>query len=51
MRDGEIYHPENQRVFPILMFKGNPQSNYSYEAQIENSQWLTIDEIIKRIKK
>jgi len=51
MRDGEIYHPENQRVFPILMFKGNPQSNYSYEAQIENSQWLTIEEIIKRIKK
>lgn len=51
MRDGEIYHPENQRIFPLLMFDGNPQSNYSYEAQIENSQWLTIDEIIKSIKK
>jgi hypothetical protein len=51
VRDGEIYYPENQRIFPILMFDGNPQSNYSYEAQIENSQWLTIDEIIKSIKK
>lgn len=49
--EGEIYHPENQIQFPAIIFSGEPKSSYEYPEKISQTEWLTIDEIINRIRK
>jgi hypothetical protein len=50
-RDGnEENHPEHQTQMPVLFFTGHPSQD-SDCGNIENEQWLTLQEIIKRTKK
>jgi hypothetical protein len=49
-RDGEIFRPKNQVIFPAILFSGEPKSNFEYTEKISQVEWLTLDSIIEMIK-
>jgi hypothetical protein len=49
-RDGEVYQPKNQLIFPAIIFSGEPKSGFEYTEEIGQVECLTIDTIIKMIK-
>ena len=51
IRDSEICYPENQSSFPVIIFDGEPKSEYDYSEKIESIEWLTISEILEKILK
>ena len=54
IRDGNITSPDNQKVLPLVFFKGKPIDNKEWNFEEKgkiNIEWLNLDEIIKRIRK
>lgn len=48
----EAYFPEDQELLPILFFSSPTTENLEqYHQPIDSLQWLSIDEIVKGIKK
>lgn len=44
---GELTRPENQPLFPIIFFTGHSTQPYDRSETIRNSEWKTIEDVIK----
>jgi len=49
-RDTEITIPKNQKLMPAIFFKGEPSKN-SWLPEIKNWQWLSLKELIEKVKR
>ena len=48
-RDGEIAHPENQKVMPVIFLKGQSTQPDIPVGEVRNREWRTIEEINKSV--
>ena len=43
IKDSEIHYPEDHTCFPIIVFDGEPKSEYDYSEKINNVEWMSLE--------